>query len=154
IAAAAPFLKPGDNTLLLIMFMFIPAIFGLVFASLWLLASDIFEKTEEKVAARAFSKVGAGTLAGGMIGGLVSKAQAATVDAKCLIFLGPKVIAAVIALVAYIHNRYPTNIVAKKTDEPKKKSGFLAPLKNKYSLTLVAISMTGALAGLLIDFQF
>ena len=27
-AAAAPFLRPGDNTLLLIMFMFIPAIFG------------------------------------------------------------------------------------------------------------------------------
>src|SRR4030095_10111257 len=26
-AAAAPFLRPGDNTLLLIMFMFIPAIF-------------------------------------------------------------------------------------------------------------------------------
>jgi len=154
IAAAAPFLKPGDNTLLLIMFMFIPAIFGLVFASLWLLASDIFEKTEKKVAARAFSKIGAGTLAGGMIGGLISKVLAAHVDAKWLIFSGAIVIAAVIALVAYIHNRYPTNIVAKKTDEPKNKSGLLAPLKNKYSLTLVAISMTGALAGLLIDFQF
>ena len=32
--AAAPFLVPGDNTLLLVIFMFIPAIFGLVFASL------------------------------------------------------------------------------------------------------------------------
>src|ERR1043166_6233785 len=68
-AAAAPFLRPGDNTLLLIVFMFIPAIFGLVFASLWLLASDVFEKTEKKSAARAFSKIGAGTLAGGMTGG-------------------------------------------------------------------------------------
>ena len=75
-AAAAPFLQPGDNTLLLIMFMFIPAIFGLVFASLWLLASDIFEKTEKKEAARAFSKIGAGTLAGGMLGGMISKALA------------------------------------------------------------------------------
>ena len=46
-AAAAPFLEPGDNTLMLAMFMFIPAIFGLLFASLWLLASDIFEKTDE-----------------------------------------------------------------------------------------------------------
>src|SRR5262249_40732770 len=153
-AAAAPFLQPGDNTLLLIIFMFIPAIFGLVFASLWLLASDIFEKSEKKAAARAFSKVGAGTLAGGMIGGLISKALAAHVDAKWLIFLGAIAIAAAIALVAYIHNRFPTNIVAKKPDEEKKKAEFLAPLKNKYSMTLVAISMTGALAGLLIDFQF
>ena len=38
IAAAAPFLKPGDSILLLAVFMFIPAIFGLLFASLWLLA--------------------------------------------------------------------------------------------------------------------
>jgi hypothetical protein len=43
-AAMAPFLEPGDNTLLLAVFIFIPAIFGLLFASLWLLAADIFEK--------------------------------------------------------------------------------------------------------------
>src|ERR1051325_6769055 len=99
LAAAAPFLRAGDNTLLLIIFMFIPAIFGLVFASLWLLASDIFETTEKKFAARAFSKIGAGTLAGGMIGGLVSKAVAGHVDAKWLIFLGAIVIVTVVALV-------------------------------------------------------
>ena len=153
-AAAAPFLQPGDNTLLLLMFMFVPAIFGLVFASLWLLASDIFEITEKQAAARAFSKIGAGTLAGGMIGGLISKALAAHVDAKWLIFFGAMIIAVVIALVAYVHNRFPTNIVIKKPAEEKKKTTFLAPLKNKYSMTFVAISMTGALADLLIDFQF
>src|ERR671918_204555 len=43
---AAPFLEPGDNELMLGIFIFIPASFGLLFASLWLLASDIFEKTE------------------------------------------------------------------------------------------------------------
>src|SRR5919198_856777 len=75
-ASAAPFLEPGDNKLLLGMFMFIPAIFGLLFASLWLLASDIFEKTEKSHAARAFSKIGAATLAGGMTGGLIAKGLA------------------------------------------------------------------------------
>src|SRR5688500_11068901 len=87
-AAAAPFLRPGDNPLLLAIFMFIPAIFGLIFASLWLLASDIFEKNEKREAARAFSKIGAGTLAGGMVGGLISKALAPSLDPKWLIFLG------------------------------------------------------------------
>src|SRR3990167_7916898 len=72
LGAAAPFLKPGDSMLLLAIFMFIPAIFGLLFASLWLLASDIFEKSEKSEAVRAFSKIGAGTLAGGMLGGLIS----------------------------------------------------------------------------------
>jgi len=58
-AACAPVLQAGDSVLLLAIFMFIPAVFGLIFASLWLLASDIFEKTEKSAAARAFSKVGA-----------------------------------------------------------------------------------------------
>src|SRR3972149_12144054 len=60
----------------------------------------------------------------------------------------------VIAFVAHIHGRFPTNIAPKKAGEKKKKAGFLTPLNNKYSLTLLSISMLGALAGLLIDFQF
>ena len=151
-AATAPFLEPGDNTLLLAVFILIPAIFGLLFASLWLLAADIFEKTEKRDAARAFSRIGAGTLAGGMMGGLISKGLAPYLDPKWLIFMGAVVILGVVALVTHIHSRFPTNIVAKKDDD--KKAGFLTPLTNKYTLTLLFISMTGALAGLLIDFQF
>ena len=149
-ASVAPFLQPGDNTLMLVMFMLIPAIFGLLFASLWLLASDLFEKTERRDAARAFSRIGAGTLAGGMTGGLIAKGLAGYVEAKWLIVVAAMVILGVVALVAHIHGRFPTNIAAEKT--PKR--SFLAPLTKKYSLTLLFISMTGALAGLLIDFQF
>jgi ATP/ADP translocase len=152
-AMAAPFLEPGDNAPLLAMFMFIPAIFGLVFASLWLLASDIFEKTAKGEAVRAFSKIGAATLAGGMTGGLISKGLAPYLDPKWLIVLGAVVIFGVVALVVHIHRRFPTNAVAKKDDD-KSKIGILAPVSNKYALTLLFISMTGALAGLLIDFQF
>ncbi|HZA54402.1 MAG TPA: hypothetical protein VE616_09140 [Candidatus Udaeobacter sp.] len=151
-ATVAPFLQPGDNTLLLAIFMFIPAIFGLLFASLWLLATDIFEKTAKAEAARAFSKLGAGTLAGGMMGGLVAKGLAPYLDAKWLVFLGATIIFGVVAFVQLIHNRFPTNILSKNDQE--KKAGFLTPLTNHYALTLLFISMTGALAGLLIDFQF
>jgi ATP/ADP translocase len=151
-AVAAPFLEPGDNALLLAIFMFIPAIFGLLFASLWLLATDIFERTEKREAARAFSRIGAGTLAGGMAGGLISKGLAPYLEPKWLILLGAAVIVGVVLLVLHIHSRFPTNIVAKRSGD--KKAGILTPLTNKYSLTLLLIAMTGALAGLLIDFQF
>jgi ATP/ADP translocase len=151
-AAAAPFLEPGDNPLLLAIFIFIPAVFGLLFASLWLLAADIFEKTEKREAARAFSKIGAGTLAGGMMGGLIAKALAPYLDPKWLIFLGAFIILGVAFLISHIHSRFPTNILAKQAGD--KKAGILTPLTNKYSLTLLLIAMTGALAGLLIDFQF
>ena len=151
-AGAAPFLEPGDNKLLLAVFIFIPAIFGLLFASLWLLAADIFEKTEKRDAARAFSRIGAGTLAGGMTGGLIAKGLAPYLDPKWLIFFGAIVVLGGVSLVLHIHSRFPTNIAAKKASD--KKSGFLTPLSNKYSMTLLFIAMTGALAGLLIDFQF
>jgi ATP/ADP translocase len=151
-AAAAPFLEPGDNPLLLAIFIFIPAVFGLLFASLWLLATDIFEKTEKREAARAFSRIGAGTLAGGMAGGLIAKGLAPYLDPKWLILLGAVVIVGVVSLILHIHSRFPTNIVAKQAGD--KKAGILTPLTNKYSLTLLFIAMTGALAGLLIDFQF
>src|SRR6266481_5239929 len=141
IAAAAPFLKPGDSILLLAVFMFIPAIFGLLFASLWLLASDIFEKTEKSAAARAFSKIGAGTLAGGMTGGLISKGLAPYLDAKWLILLAASLIFGVVAVVRYIYGRFPHNVAA-KTDNDKKKSSFFAPLSNRYALILLLISMT------------
>jgi ATP/ADP translocase len=151
-AGAAPFLEPGDTMLLLAIFMFIPAIFGLLFASQWLLATDIFENTEKRAAARAFSRIGAGTLAGGMIGGLIAKGLAPYLEPKWLIFLGAVVILGAVFLLMHIHRRFPSNIAGQKDGD--KKSGFLTPLTNKYSLTLLFISMTGALAGLLIDFQF
>ncbi len=153
-AGTAPFLQPGDNLLMLAMFMFIPATFGLVFASLWLLASDIFEKTDKSVAARAFSKMGAGTLTGGMAGGLISKGLALYVDAKWFILLGAGVLVGVVAVVLHTHRRFPTNLAPKTNDGGNHKAGILSSLTNQYARTLLFISMTGALAGLLIDFQF
>ena len=153
LASVSPFLEPGDNGLMLGVFMFIPAIFGLVFASLWLLASDIFEKVEKPVAAQAFSRIGAATLAGGMTGGLIAKLLAPHIDPQWLVLLAALILYGVVVLIAYIHARFPTNLVAKKTDGMKP-AGFFEPLKNRYALTLLLISMFGALSGLLIDFQF
>jgi MFS family permease len=154
LAAAAPFLRPGDNPLLLAIFMFIPASFALLFASLWLLVSDLFDKTAKSKAARAFSKIGAGTLAGGMAGGVTAKALAPYLEPRWLIFMAALVLVAAITLVQHIHRRFPSNIAGKKADEKKDKRGFLTPLADRYALTLLFIAMTGALAGLLIDFQF
>ena len=149
----APFLEPGDSPLLFNTFIFIPAIFAILFASLWLLASDIFENTPNQEAARAFSKIGASSLAGGMTGGLLAKAIAPLAQAKWLILIGALVVLGVAALVAYMHRRFPSNVGANKNDG-KPKPGFRSVLANPYALTLVFISMSGALVGLFIDFQF
>ena len=149
----APFLQAGDSTLLFNVFIFIPAVFGIMFASLWLLASDIFDKTAKPDAARAFSKIGASSLAGGMAGGFIAKGLVPLVEPKWLIFTGALMILAVVGLVVQAHRRFPTNI-APKRDRDENKSGYFAPLSKPYTVTLLFIAMTGALAGLLIDVQF
>jgi ATP/ADP translocase len=74
-------------------------------------------------------------------------------DPQWMILLAALVIFGVIALIHHIHRSFPSNI-SSKPSEAKAKFGILTPLKNKYAVTLLLISMTGALAGLLIDFQF
>jgi ATP/ADP translocase len=149
----APFLQAGDSLLLFNVFIFIPAVFGIMFASLWLLASDIFEKTLKPDAARAFSKIGASSLAGGMAGGFIAKGLVPIIEPKWLIFTGALMILAVAGLVIQAHRKFPTNI-APKMDRDDKKSSYFAPLSKPYPIMLLFISMTGALAGLLIDVQF
>jgi len=153
LGASAPFLQPGDSALLFNIFILIPAVFAIIFASLWLLASDIFETTPKAQAARAFSKIGASSLAGGMAGGFVAKGLGHLVEPKWLIFFGALMVLVVVGLVAYTHRRFPSNVAPKQPHEDAK-SGYLTPLANPYALTLLCISMTGALAGLLIDVQF
>lgn len=153
IAASAPFLEPGDSPLLFAVFIFVPSIFGILFASLWLLASDIFETTPKHAAAHIFSRIGASSLAGGMLGGFAAKGLAAVIEAKWMLFIGALLILAVMGLVLTMHRRFPTNIRAKTAAEEKNQR-YLAPLSNGYARTLLLIAMAGALAGMLIDVQF
>lgn len=152
LGSAAPFLEPGDSALLFNVFVFIPAVFALIFASLWLLASDIFENTAKPEAARAFSKIGASSLAGGMVGGFIAKGLGPLVQPKGLIFGAALLILAGAALICRIHRIFPSNLGANKSSNRSRRA--LAPIANRYAVTLMLIAMTGALAGLLIDVQF
>jgi hypothetical protein len=150
---SAPWLEAGESPLLFNTFIFIPAIFGILFASLWLLASDIFEERTRVEAARIFSKIGASSLAGGMVGGLLAKALAPLIHPKWLILGGAFLVLGVAMLVTHIHRSFPTN-VGKRSLVEKSRPVFRSVLANPYALTLILIAMSGALVGLLIDFQF
>ena len=154
LAVSVPFLQPGYDYVLLSVFIFIPTIFGIIFANIWLLASDIFEKAPKMVAAQAFSRIGASSLAGGMVGGFLAKGLVPYLDPKWLVFLGAAVILVAVAVVIKTHQTFPISIVSKKDQKEAGKVNFSSAFSKKYSRMLLLISMTGALAGLFIDFQF
>ena len=154
LAVFVPFLKPGRFSVLLSLFILIPTVFGILYASIWLLASDIFEKAPKMVAARSFSRIGASSIAGGILGGFLSKGLVPYLDPKWLVMLGSAVLLIVVCVVIKTHQRFPTNIVPKKDREKAKKTNFLRVFSKKYDRTLLLIAMTAALVGLFIDFQF
>ncbi|HEX9453211.1 MAG TPA: hypothetical protein VGA27_02595 [Candidatus Binatia bacterium] len=153
IGVAAPFLKPGGSALLFNIFIFIPAVFGIMFASLWLLAGDIFATTAKSESARAFSKLGASSLAGGMAGGFIAKGLLPLLEPQWLIFCGALLTLVVVGIVIRTQQLFPSKI-APKEDSTETSTSYFAPLWKPFTLTLLGISMTGALAGLLIDVQF
>lgn len=153
LAMAAPFLYAGESTLLFNIFIFIPSAFGVMFASLWLLASDIFETTPNAQSAAAFGKIGASSLGGGMTGGFIAKTISPLIEPKWLIFIGALMILVVVGLVIQAHRKFPTNLASQRAKEGKP-AGYLAPLAKPYAFTLLLVAMSGALAGLLIDVQF
>jgi ATP/ADP translocase len=153
LALCAPALEPGDSALLFNVFIFIPSIFGVMFASLWLLASDLFEHAEKAQAARLFSRIAASSLAGGILGGFIAKALVPVIEARWLIFIGALMILGAAAVVAVAHRRFPAEATVKQALEARRWTTF-APLANPYARTLLLIAMAGALAGLLIDVQF
>jgi MFS family permease len=154
LAAFVPFLTPGNYPVLLSLFIFVPTTFGILFANIWLLASDIFEKAPKSVAAHAFSRIGASSLAGGMVGGFLAKGLALHLDPKWLVFLGATMILIAVGVVIKTHQKFPAKTVPKKNGKKSNEVKIASAFSKNYSRTLLLISMTGALASLFIDFLF
>jgi len=153
LAGFFPLLRQANHGILMSSFVFIPTIFGLLFASTWLLVSDLFEHAPKTVAAHAFSRIGASSLAGGMVGGFISKGLAPHLNPEWLILLAALGILVVVGVVIKTHGEFcplaSTN-ATKQITEVKSLSVF----SNRYFRILLLLSMAGGLAGLFIEFQF
>lgn len=153
-AAFVPFLPQMNYSVLLSLFIFIPTIFGPMFATIWLQAAELFEHIPKTAAVRCFSRIGATSLGGGMIGGFLSKALAPHLEPQWLILAGALITLAAAGVVVKTHRSFISPAGAKKEKREGEKSGVSAAFSKRYACMLLLISMTGALAGLFIDFQF
>lgn len=153
LALFTPFLEKGNYPVLLSLFVFVPTVFGILFANVWLQASDLFEGAPKEVAPVSFSRIGASALAGGMIGGFLAKCVAPFLEPQWLILLAAGVVLGATAVVVATQRKFPAT---GSTKEKKFGSGVSVSsvFSKRYARSLLLISMTGALAGLFIDFQF
>ncbi len=155
LSAFVPFLESGKYPVLILLFLLIPTLFGLLFASIWLLASEIFENRPKDQAASAFSKIGASSLAGGICGGFLARGLAVYLDPKWLVLLAGGILLVVTGVVVKTHSLFPS-LPAVQSESYSLKEGMRSAgvFREDYARTLLFISMAGALAALFIDFQF
>src|SRR3990172_4305203 len=66
-----PFVDINQRALMTMMFIWVPTIFAALFAGAWLLAGDLLEGADETIIRWAYSRIGAGSMIGGVLGGLI-----------------------------------------------------------------------------------
>jgi hypothetical protein len=154
LAILVPALRPGNYPALMSLFIFIPTVFGILFANIWLLASDLFAGAPKRIAARSFSRIGASALAGGMTGGLLAKGLAPFLDPEWLVLLAAVIIVIAAGVVVQTHVKFPAAAIVAQGPELGQPISITTAFSKNYARGLLLIAMTAALAGILIDFLF
>ena len=83
--AFAPFTDTSHRSFMTAMFISVPLVFAAVFAGAWLLASDLLEGTDRQLLSKAFTRIGAASMVGGITGGLISKGAGLFLEPRFLV---------------------------------------------------------------------
>jgi ATP:ADP antiporter, AAA family len=162
-----PFVNMDNRLMMFILFILTPTLFSALFAGAWLLAADLLKGASQQILRKAYSRIGAGSMIGGIIGGLLARQLSGYVPTNILILIGAFFLLIVVGI---FHQAYKSNPIAnyaasmdnsiKQRSINKTKSMFKKNqqkhriFKDPYIFTIVGIGIMTALTGLYIDFQF
>jgi hypothetical protein len=146
--------RPGGGTAMTLFFMSVPLVFGVLFSLSWLLAAEFLDGVPRAVVARAYSVIGAASIAGGIAGGAVARALAMRVEPQRFILLGAAALAASAATMAVAQRAFPLRRLAARGGARLGSADLRAIAGHRHTLLLLATAMTASVVGLLIEFQF
>lgn len=165
-----PFVDVDHKTLMFAMFVLVPAAFAALFAAAWLLAADLLEGADENVVHWVYSRIGAGSMLGGIIGGLAAGGLSIYLPPRYLVVEGAVMLLVAAGIISSAHQKHPprdrSHNLAESQDKERDREvevsanfaeqipATLGLMKEPYILGLIGISALSALAALYIDFQF
>jgi len=160
-AAFVPFLDKGNRATNAIFFVVVPVAFAAVFASVWLLAADLLEKSAPAARQRTYAWMGVASMLGGIAGGLFAKAVTASLPARFLVLNGAVFLLIVAVIVIRAHRRYPVernrvihNGIRVQGGELSLITKGFTLVRNPYVLGLIGVGSAISVCGLLVEFQF
>ena len=147
--------RPGGGGFMTAAYIIIPLAFGVLFSQAWLLGADLFEGAPREEVAKAYSLIGAASILGGVVGGAIAKVAAPYFDPHILAYFGAAMLVATAISVAKAQARHPLRPLkpGEAAAAPCAKD-FRSVLRNRYSFLLLAVAMSAALVGTLVEFQF
>ncbi len=146
--------RPGAGPLMTTFFLFVPLAYGVLFSMTWLLGAEILAAREPVARARAYSRAGAASLAGSLAGAATARLLASSVAPPTLFIIAAGTLAAAMCIVALTQRRI---LPARLAPGALVRVGphTLAELfKDRYVRLLAVVGACGALAGVLVEFQF
>lgn len=147
--------RPGGGLLMTLCFTLLPLGFGVLFSMAWLLGADLLGRAPREVLRRAYGRIGAASIAGGVAGGACARLLAAHVDPGLLILLAALVLSAsgVVMVTAHRACRRPAGVgAARHTRTLLTELGSL--VRQTYVFRLLVVAVMAGLVGVLIEFQF
>lgn len=151
--------RPGGGALMTGFFMLIPVTFGVLFSLSWLLAADLLGHLPRSALGRPYSVIGAAAISGGVLGGLVGRGLSMRVEPALFLLIGAGCLVASAVVMSLAQRRFPSTLAARCTGEiVEEDAGMRAQIsrvvRRPYVSLLLGISVTAALTGILIEFQF
>jgi hypothetical protein len=144
--------RPGGGLLMTSFFVFVPLAFGVLFSAAWLLTADLLEGVPRETLARAYSRVGAAAIVGGVTGAMLARFGAARLGAHGLLCLAALLLLVALGVMARAQALYPPR-PRRAAPTPTTRGAFVE-FRQRYAVLLLLAGMAASLVTTLFEFQF
>lgn len=157
--AYAPFATPGGGLLPSLFFAFVPLIWGVMFSASWLLGADLLDTCPRRILAHSYARIGASSIAGGVVGGLYARMISSVCQPVDLLYHGAVFLLAAVAVTIRTQSRFPSTL-ARGSPRPATEADATSPpssptvFRHRYARLLLALAVLGGLVGVLVEYQF
>ena len=163
--ALIPFLEHESKFSVMFLFVAVPTVFSAIFAAIWLQIGELFTGADRKLLHKMYSRIGASSMIGGIIGGAVARELSNFLKPEYLIAFAAVLLLFAGLLVSFVNRRYlktiskgsdiklisDTRISLSLMSSTSRSTKFY---KKPYVIAMAGISTLLAFVALLIDFQF
>jgi len=156
-----PFASAGGGIVNTLFFVLVPTVWGVMFSLSWLLAADLFEGEKKEDLSRAYARIGAASLIGGVLGAVIAKLFSGLVAPEDFVFFGSAGLVLSTAIMAAAQGQFLAPVVSRKASNAEAAvepsigmAEYREVFSSPYSSMLFFIASAAALTGVLVEFQF